>query len=112
MPYWTASFTTPTASSSKATACVVGLAKRPRREQLPPDRPAGPQAPPTRAAASLVGHSASRAGPSCGPPRRSPPLSSGLTGRQFPAHINPSVVFASARDHHRLESVITIVWNR
>ena len=35
-----------------------------------------------------------------------------LTRTQFPAHINPSVVFASARDHHHLESVITIAWNR
>lgn len=31
-----------------------------------------------------------------------------LTGRTISNHINPSVVFASASDHHRLEQLITI----
>lgn len=55
MRYWTASFTMPTASSSKATVCGVRLAKRKNREHLAHDRPAGPQAPPARVATLLVG---------------------------------------------------------
>ncbi|MBB4428322.1 hypothetical protein GGD66_006909 [Bradyrhizobium sp. CIR48] len=55
MPYWTASFTTPTASSSKVTACVGGPTIGQTRDHRAPDRPTGPQVPPARAAASLVG---------------------------------------------------------
>lgn len=55
MRYWTASFTMRTASSSKATACAVRPVKRKNREHLTRDRPAGPQVPPARVAASLVG---------------------------------------------------------
>ena len=45
----------PTAWSSKATVYGVRLAKRKNREHLAHDRPAGAQAPPARAATSLVG---------------------------------------------------------
>ena len=55
MRYWTASFTMPTASSSKATVYAVTPTKRKSHDRLAPDRPAGPQAPPARAAPSLVG---------------------------------------------------------
>src|ERR1700759_1086451 len=41
MRYWTASFTMPTASSSKAIVYGVRLAKRKNREHLAHDRPAG-----------------------------------------------------------------------
>src|SRR6516165_8263432 len=71
MRYWTASFTMPTASSSKATVYAVTPTKRKSHDRLAPDRPAGPQAPPARVAPSLVGHSAPRTGPSHGPPGRS-----------------------------------------
>ena len=61
MRYWTASFTMPTASSSKGTVYGVRLAKRKSREHLAHDRPAGPQAPPARVAASLMGGTSRRA---------------------------------------------------
>ncbi|WP_346015523.1 ATP-binding protein [Bradyrhizobium sp. 153] len=59
-------------TSAKATACVVGPAIGHKRDHRAPDRPPGPQVPPARAAASLVGHSAPRTGPSHGPLGRSP----------------------------------------
>ncbi|MCP1845722.1 hypothetical protein J2R78_008756 [Bradyrhizobium sp. USDA 4538] len=44
MPSWIASFTTLTASSSKATACGVGPMIGQKRDHRAPDRPTGPQA--------------------------------------------------------------------
>src|SRR4051812_15102765 len=71
MRFWIASFTMPTASNSRATVCGAKPAKRKSREHLAHDRPAGPQVPPARVAASLVGALRAAHGPSHGPPERS-----------------------------------------
>ena len=110
MRYWTASFTMPTASSSKATVYAVTPTKRKSRDH---PRPIAPTAHRSLPRASLRR--------SWGTPRRArgPPMDrrddlrtnpQALTRRPFQAHINPSVVFVSS-DHHHLESVITIGWN-
>lgn len=79
------------------------------RPIAPPAHRSLPRAPLRRS----WGHSAPRAGPSHGPPDRSPNPPVCLDQEDHFQHtLNTSVVFASASDHHRLESVITIACNR
>lgn len=115
MRYWIESFTMLIASSSRATVCGAKPAKRKSCEHLAHDRPAGPQAPPARVAASLVG--ALRAA------RGALPWTAGTIFEPTPSLDEEAVSSTNKlvsrvrlqgspssgiRDHHRLERLITI----
>lgn len=87
------------------------------------NRPTGPQAPPARVAASLVGALRAARGALPWTAGASPTVSPPLTREIISTKHKPSVVFAEAsmlgaspgvitiagiRDHHRLEPLITI----
>ncbi len=86
-PYWTASFTTLTASSSKATVCAGEPAKRKNRDYPARDRPAGLDEETISSTDTIV---------------------SRVRRHVNAQHLLSVITITGIRDHHRLERLITI----